>query len=87
MGKEIFKNLQFDNRLCLALVMLVLFFGWLSLAAFWFLPLVAKGPVDPMMALIAGLGIGGVTNSLIVLITLTWQYYFRKKETTTPVKE
>jgi len=76
--------MKFDNRFCLALVMLGLFFAWLLLAAFWFVPLITKGPenIDPMMAMVAGLGIGGVTNSFIVLITLSWQYYFRKKETT-----
>ncbi|GAH48980.1 unnamed protein product [marine sediment metagenome] len=73
-----------DSRFILLVVMLVIFCGWLALVAFWFVPLLLMtggGALDPMMALIAGLGIGGVTNSFIVLLTLSWQFYFRKRET------
>lgn len=73
--------MKLDNRFVLVLVMLLIFCGWLGLVAFWFVPRITSGEVlDPMMSLIAGLGIGGVTNSFIVLITLSWQFYFRKKE-------
>ena len=73
--------MKIDNRFVLLLVMLVMFCGWLCLVAFWFLPLIT-GPeqLDPMMTLMAGLGVGSVTNAFIVLITLSWQFYFRKKQ-------
>ena len=73
--------MKVDNRFVLLLVMLAIFCGWLSMVAFWFAPMIVSAEqLDPMMSLIAGLGIGGVTNSFIVLLTLSWQFYFRKKE-------
>lgn len=73
--------MKIDNRFVFLMVMLGVFCGWLSMIAFWFVPLLTSSELlDPMMTLIAGLGIGGVTNSFIVLLTLSWQYYFRKKE-------
>ena len=68
-------------RNLLALVLLGVFCGWLALIAFWLLPMITAEQLDPMMSLIAGLGIGGVTNALLVLITLTIQFYFRKANT------
>lgn len=65
-------------RNLLALVMLAIFCGWLALIAFWLLPMVTTEKLDPMMGLVAGLGIGGVTNALLVLITLIIQFHFRK---------
>ena len=61
-----------------ALVLLSVFCGWLALVAFWFVPAMTTERIDPMLALIAGLGIGGVTNALLVLITLVTQFYHRK---------
>lgn len=73
--------MKIDNRFVLILVFLIMFFAWLCLVAFWFLPKITEsGQLDPMMTLIAGLGVGSVTNAFIVLITLSWQFYFRKKE-------
>ena len=73
--------MKVDNRFILLLFMLAIFSGWLCMVAFWFAPMItSQQQLDPMMSLIAGLGIGGVTNSFIVLITLSWQFYFRKKE-------
>lgn len=73
--------MKVDNRFVLLLVMLGIFCGWLAMVAFWFAPMIVSAEqLDPMMNLIAGLGIGGVTNSFIVLLTLSWQFYFRKKE-------
>lgn len=72
--------MKIDNRFVLLLVMLAIFSSWLALIAFWFVPMITAEQLDPMMSLIAGLGIGGVTNSFIVLLTLSWQFYFRKKE-------
>ncbi len=65
-------------RNLLSLVMFGIFCGWLALIVFCLVPIITKEKLDPMMALIAGLGIGGVTNALIVLLTLVAQFYFRK---------
>ena len=71
--------MKIDKRFVLMLSMLAVFCGWLAMIAFWFLPqLTSSELLDPIMTLIAGLGIGGVTNSFIVLLTLSWQFYFRK---------
>ena len=71
---ENFRNL-------LALVLLGVFCAWLALIAFWFVPKITTEQLDPMMTLVAGLGIGGVTNALLVLITLVIQFYFRRAQT------
>ena len=62
-----------------ALILLAVLCLWFALIAFWFVPFITTEKLDPMMSLIAGLGIGGVTNALIVLITLVTQFYFRKR--------
>jgi len=64
----------------LALVYLGVFLSWLAVVCFFLLPTIMGQPegLDPMMALIAGLGIGGVTQFLIVVGTLIFQFYFRK---------
>jgi len=68
-------------RNLLALVYLGVFLLWLIVVCFFLLPLIMGQPegLDPMMGLIAGLGIGGVTQFLIVVGTLIFQFYFRKK--------
>ena len=67
-------------RNLLALVYLGVLVIWLAIVIFFILPLVISMPesVDPMMALVAGLGVGGVTQFLIVVGTLIFQFYFRK---------
>lgn len=67
-----------DFRDLLALVIVGVFCGWLVMIGFWFVPMIATEQLDPMLGLIAGLGVGGVTNALLVLITLVVQFYFRK---------
>lgn len=64
-----------------ALVYLVVLMTWLAVVCFYLLPAILAMPegLDPMMALVAGLGIGGVTQFLIVIGTLIYQFYFRKK--------
>ncbi len=63
-----------------ALVYLGVFILWLAVVCLVLLPMVLKAPdgLDPMMALVAGLGIGGVTQFFIVVGTLIYQFYFRK---------
>ncbi len=84
-------KIKFDNRLLLLLVMLAIFCGWLALVAFWYVPQMAQWltsgqSIDTFLAVISALGVGGVTQFFIVLITISWQFYFRKKENeaTTP---
>jgi len=67
---------KFRNVLALALISV--FCGWLAIICYSILPMITAERLDPMMAFIAGMGIGGVTNALLVLITLVVQFYFRK---------
>ena len=66
----------------LALAYLIVFMTWLMMVCFYLLPTVLSQPggLDPMMALVAGLGIGGVTQFLIVIGTIIFQFYFRKAQ-------
>ena len=73
-----------DFRNLYALVVLVVFCSWLAMIAFWLVPMITADKLDPMLSLVAGLGIGGVTNALLVLITLIIQFYFRKANTEEP---
>ena len=63
-----------------ALIFIVLFVFWLLLVALFLLPRVILAPesLDPAMALVTGLGIGGVTQFLTVIGTLIYQFYYRK---------
>lgn len=69
-----------DRRVLLFLVMLALFAAWLGVIAFWVFPYVARdlAKIDPMMALVAGLGIGGVTQFFVLVLKDGWQFFFRK---------
>ena len=69
-------------RNLLALVYVGVFLLWLAVICFYILPLVLAMPegVDPMMALVAGLGVGGVTQFFIVVGTLIYQFYFRRAQ-------
>ena len=69
-------------RNLLALVYLGVFMLWLGVTCFYLLPAIIAMPegLDPMLSLVAGLGIGGVTQFFIVIGTLIFQFYFRKKE-------
>lgn len=68
-------------RNLLALVYIVVLLLWLALVAFFILPKVLANPenLDPMLSLVAGLGIGGITQFFIVIGTLIFQFFFRKK--------
>jgi len=76
-----------EFRNILALVILSLFCGWLAMIGFWFVPMITSEQLDPMLSLIAGLGIGGVTNALLVLITLIVQFYYRKSNVEEPPRQ
>lgn len=72
-----------DRRVLLFLSMLILFALWLGSLIFWVFPhaLANLKDLDPMMGLITGLGIGGVTNFFIMVLTLGWQFFYRKAGT------
>ena len=66
-----------------ALILLGVLCSWLILvvslvAVCLFILRITPAQLDPMITLIAGLGIGGVTNAFLVLIALITQFYFRK---------
>ena len=65
----------------LALTYLVVLMLWLATICFILLPIVLAMPegLDPMLSFAGGLGIGGVTQFFIVIGTLIFQFYFRKK--------
>lgn len=77
------KKLMTNFRDFLALVYLLAFAGWLVVVCLVLLPIVLSQPegLDPMLSLVAGLGIGGVTQFFIVIGTLIFQFYFRKANT------
>jgi len=69
-----------DRRVLLYLAMLSLFALWLAAIVFWVFPHAVSNikDLDPLMALIAGLGIGGITQFFIQVLILGWQFYYRK---------
>ena len=75
------KNREVDTRLLLFLVMLVVFVAWIGVIFVWLLPIVLENPdtIDPMLTLIAGLGVGGISQFFILVLKDGWQFYFRKK--------
>jgi len=72
-----------DKRHVLFLAMLGVFVAWLGIIFGWLLPLALKTPenIEPMLLLVTGLGVGGVTQFFILLLKDGWQFYFRKRET------
>jgi len=77
-------NLKIDNRFVLFLTMLFVFVLWLAFfACAIFYILNHADQYDTAMGLFTGLGLGGVTTFFIAMLTLSWQYYFRKKESET----
>jgi hypothetical protein len=75
------KNLKIDNRFVLFLVMLLVFVLWLAFFATIIIYII-KNPekLDTAMGLFTGLGLGAVTGFFTAMLTLSWQFYFRKKE-------
>jgi len=69
-----------DRRVALYLVMMVAFVLWLAAIIFWIFPYAVRNikDLDPMMGLIAGLGIGGITQFFLQVLLLGWNFYYRK---------
>lgn len=72
-------NVQYQAQLLY--VLLGLFAGWLALIFLYLLPKVIAQPdiINPMMALLAGLGLGAVSQFFMLLLKDGWQFFFRKK--------
>ena len=69
------------NQLRLFCALLGVFVVWLVIIFIYLLPKVIEKPtiIDPMMALLAGLGVGGVSQFFMLLLKDGWQFFFRKK--------
>lgn len=69
-------------RMNLFLVFLGVFALWLAALIFYIFPtLVAHindGTFDVLMGIVAGIGVGGITQFFIMALTLSWQFYWRK---------
>jgi hypothetical protein len=77
-------KLKVDNRFVLFLVMLGVFVAWLAFfAAMIFYVIENPDKFDAALGLFTGLGLGAVTGFFTAMLTLSWQFYFRKKETET----
>jgi len=63
-------------------VLLGVFIFWILLlfGGFGYILFTDTTKLDPMMTLVAGLSAGLVTEFFIMALTLSWQYWFRKKE-------
>jgi hypothetical protein len=63
-----------------ALVYIIVLLAWLAVAILLVAPMILDNPegLDPFLALITGLGVGGVTQFFILIGTLIYQFYFRK---------
>lgn len=74
--------MKWDTRLVLYIVMLAVFVAWLGVIFTLLLPVALQNPdtVDPMLTLLAGLGVGGISQFFILLLKDGWQFYFRKKQ-------
>ena len=57
------------------------FIIWLVVIFLYLLPKALEKPenINPMMALIAGLGVGGVSQFFMLLLKDGWQFFFRKR--------
>ena len=74
-----------DRRVLLLSVMLFSFMVWLS--ALFVLFIIALKYIDnlnPVLTLLAGLGVGSITQFFILMLTNAWQFFFRKAGKTQP---
>jgi hypothetical protein len=73
--------MKVDNRFVLLLVMLgvfVLYVAGLGVLVVYVLKDLTR--LDPAMTLLAGLGAGLILEFFLAMLTLSWQFNFRKKE-------
>jgi hypothetical protein len=71
-------------RITLFIVFLGCFMLWLILLVAAVLPVtinaIQNNSLDAVQGLIAGIGIGGITQFFIMALTLSWQFYWRKSK-------
>lgn len=68
-----------DRRVLLYLSMLAVFVIWLGILVYMVFFLQEHlDDINPMMTLLAGLGIGSITQFFILVLTLGWQFFYRK---------
>lgn len=70
-----------DKKERLFYVLLAVFVLWVGSIIFFLVPkVIGDGEtLDPTMQIVTALGVGSITQALIVLLTLSWQFWFRKK--------
>jgi len=73
--------MKIDNRFVLFTILLSVFVLWLGFFGYFIFFVLGRSAdyLDPAMALFSGMGLGTVTGFLIAMLTLSWQFYFRKK--------
>jgi H+/Cl- antiporter ClcA len=74
-----FKSLK---HFILFVLMLASFLAFIAMGVFYLMPKVLENPtsIDPMMALLTGLGFGAVAQFYMLLLKDAWQFFFRKKQ-------
>ena len=76
------------SRLVLFLVFLGSFVFWLAALIFYVFPMlvggIKAGTLDVLMGIVAGLGVGSITQFFIMALTLAWQFYWRKAQEEKP---
>ena len=71
--------MKFNNRMLLFFVFLGVFVLFLaSLAALVFYVISNPDKLDPAMTMFAGIGGGLVLEFFLAMLTLSWQFYWRK---------
>lgn len=70
------------SRLVLFLTFLGAFVLWLGALIFYLFPMliahISDGTLDAITGILAGLGVGGITQLFGTLLTLAWQFYWRR---------
>jgi hypothetical protein len=79
-SESVLNKLKIDNRMVIFLVMLSVFVFWLVAVVFFILPLILDPLQSKGLDLVLGLGVGGITQFFLTILTLIFQFYFRKKE-------
>lgn len=70
-----------DMKERLFYVLLGCFVLWLAAVIFFLVPMVInkENTLDPTLQIVTALGVGGITQAFILFLTLSWQFWFRKK--------
>ena len=73
--------MKMDKKERLFYILLAVFVVWLIgvFGGFGWIVATDVSKLDPMLTLVAGLSVGVVTEFFILALTLSWQFWFRKK--------